>query len=125
MKTVAEIAALYVETDAERSWAERMGTDYRRAWDTAPTLSMLFAIATHVATRAGQRHFLSSVLSVLGGDASRFDVLSAAIQIDAPPGREAAMNYMQSLSRLQVPQRELADRLRTRVSHASLIEGLS
>ncbi len=128
MKTMSHIIEWSLPTEAERTWAAGMGTDYRRAWNTAPFVTPLVALAAHLAPHAGFLRFASRLLSVLGGDESSVDWLHDALHSSEAAVLHRAVALLRGLPGLpESPEdeREVADAVRARVSYDDLIRGWS
>ena len=120
MRTVSEITGVIPQTDAERAWADRMGTDYRRAWETAPCVSAMIALAFDLTGRDGYRRFLSQLLTLLGGAPSLCDTLYDAMRVDAPPDAPAVMSLLENLPGWRRTESEIADLLHAHLSYENL-----
>jgi hypothetical protein len=120
MRSVSDITRVGVETDDERAWAESMGTDYRRAWDTAPSVSAMCMLASSLANGPGFRRFVATLLTVAGGDGSQVETLHAALHHNSPPGRDGALALLMNLPGLDRVESELAMELRARFSYEEL-----
>jgi hypothetical protein len=142
LMTLTELTDVILETEAERSWAATMGADFRRAWETAPTPSILVVLAYHLTASNSQRQeeFFDEALRLLGADepmiadvrvgldALRTDLLKcdaaavALLPALVAPGL-AIISQLPAFNEHcdEARKRELADALRQRVSYDSLV----
>ena len=119
-----------------------MGTDFRRAWETAPAGSFLIFIAAHLTSSRPhqEREFSARLLSVLGGDEAAVANIHARLDArttDFPPGVDRVTAVLSNIppallsdiSQLPAFQRsgsesfehDLAELLRARVSYDDLM----
>ena len=120
-KTVRAMMETLPATDAELAWAAAMGTNYRRAWATAPTASALVVLVFGLAPNRRAREILAELVSVLGADDAIVDAVRSG---DATESASAVASWFeQRPPSLDLHESTIAARLRARVSYESLFRG--
>ena len=115
LRTVRAIAQGALDTADQRAWADALGTDYGRAWSTAPSIAVLCFLAAALASRAGYLFFVRQLLEVYGGDGEDLERLSTSLHSQSSSTRDATLSLLGALPGLEVPEAELIERLRARV----------